>query len=77
METTPLTITGVQLALLTAKSIPNKLNDSELFAACIPKNTSPIIPIKVKMIPNTFIIIILKFLLYNVMENYAIIIFNS
>lgn len=61
MAKTPLIITGVQLALLKATSTPKKLNVSELFMACIPKNIVPANPIKSKIIPNAFIITYLMF----------------
>ena len=55
INNTTLTMTGVQLAELTATSIPKKLNDSELPRACTPKITVPTIPMINRTIPVIFI----------------------
>lgn len=54
---TPLAITGVQFALLTAISNPNNEKDSESLKAWIPNINKPMIPSANKIVPAVFIII--------------------
>lgn len=55
MSITAETITGVQLAVLTAISIPKTLKLSESSMACMPKIIVPTAPSIAKIIPNVFI----------------------
>lgn len=50
------TISGVQLAVLTAMSIPSRLNDSESPMACMPKMMQPKMPMMTRIVPKIFMV---------------------